>query len=64
MILKADSFSSEEFLGDIVSIEMFCIEKGRETWDEKAWHPSQAFKRKWGFLLDGVSDQDTTSPSP
>jgi hypothetical protein len=56
MITFADTFSSEEFLADIFSVDMFKIEIAMESWDEKAWIPTQEFWAKWGFLLDDGSE--------
>jgi len=64
MIMLADSFSAEEFLLDMFSLDMFQIEIGKESWDEQAWLPTQAFKTKWGFLLTDGSDRNNMLLSP
>jgi len=52
MILLADEFSTEEFLAELFIGETWQIREGAASWDEEAWIPGEAFREKWGFLLE------------
>jgi len=52
MIEHSDSYSAEDFLGDIFSVSTFYIKPGYMSWDPEAWVVKMDFKEKWMLLLD------------
>jgi len=52
MIELSDSYSAEDFLGDIFSTTTFNIKPGYMSWDPEAWVVTRDFREKWKVLLD------------
>ncbi|KAF4628657.1 hypothetical protein G7Y89_g9502 [Cudoniella acicularis] len=62
MIYLSDSFSTEDFLGDLFScIEPFTIRKGAESWDASAWRVTDGFRKKLSEVT--TPDPDETEQS-
>jgi hypothetical protein len=38
------------------------FKSGHDSWDPKAWIPTEFFKRKWGFLLQHRDVTDLGGP--
>ncbi|TVY52814.1 hypothetical protein LCER1_G004412 [Lachnellula cervina] len=52
MIEHCDSYSAEDFLGDIFSVSTFHIKPGYMSWDPEGWNVQEDFREKWMLLLD------------